>query len=92
MRGAMQKENKEKTKLTSMDIDLLFGGFLKLLRKNIEIQVKEEHAKEFVGLKKQLNTLSIENVKLKQQLLQLQCRDQKVEEYLGYTLDSIVKD
>ena len=67
----MKKEVKPSAKVNNADIELLFGGFLKLIKKNLEIQIKEEQAKEWLALKSQLTAITIENVKLKQKVLTL---------------------
>lgn len=88
----MKKEVKPSAKVNNADIELLFGGFLKLIKKNLEIQIKEEQAKEWLALKSQLTAITIENVKLKQKVLTLEECQRKAEDRLGCTLDSILKE
>ena len=75
-------------KTTFQDIELLFGGFLKLIKKNLEMEVKKEQMKEMVSLKQQLTSLTIQNVKLKQQLAKQDIKIKQAETYLGYSLDT----
>lgn len=88
----MEKEKRSKQKVTQTDIELLFGGFLKLIRKNIEIELHEEKLKEMAGMKQQLNLVSIENEKLKKELKELKNMQRCAETKLGISLEYLLHD
>lgn len=78
-------------KIKQSDIQLLFSGFVKLIKHSAELEVKEEHFKQMSGIKKQLNALSIKNYELEAELTELKNLVLNAEKVLGYTLQDLLK-